>query len=224
MRPDRFEDLVAIQALNRPGPMANIPDYCARKHGAAWSAPYPAIHDILAETYGIIVYQEQVMQIAQVMAGYSLAGADLLRRAMGKKIRAEMDAQRKIFCDGAHRARASPSEKANEIFDLMAKFADYGFNKSHAAAYALVSYQTAYLRANHPVAFLAACMSLAIANTDKLRDLRGEAVRLGIKVLPPDMNKSGADFRPEQQEDGSSPSATRWARSSASASPRCRSW
>jgi DNA polymerase-3 subunit alpha len=201
MRPDRFEDLIAIQALNRPGPMANIPDYCARKHGAAWTAPHPAIHDILAETYGVIVYQEQVMQIAQVMAGYSLAGADLLRRAMGKKIRAEMDAQRKIFCDGAV-AQGNTIEKANEIFDLMAKFADYGFNKSHAAAYALVSYQTAYLRANHPVEFLAACMSLSITNTDKLAILRADAIRLGIKVLPPDINKSGPDFQPELLPDG----------------------
>jgi len=201
MRPDRFEDLIAIQALNRPGPMANIPDYCARKHGAAWTAPHPAIHDILAETYGVIVYQEQVMQIAQVMAGYTLAGADMLRRAMGKKIRAEMDAQRKIFVEGAI-AKGNTEAKAIEIFDLMAKFADYGFNKSHAAAYALVSYQTAYLRANHPVEFLAACMSLSIANTDKLAVLRADAIRMGIKVLPPDINKSGADFQPELQEDG----------------------
>jgi DNA polymerase-3 subunit alpha len=201
MRPDRFEDLIAIQALNRPGPMANIPDYCERKRGAAWTAPDPAIHDILAETYGIIVYQEQVMQIAQIMAGYSLAGADLLRRAMGKKIRAEMDTQREIFVKGALEQGHSHA-KANEIFDLMAKFADYGFNKSHAAAYALVSYQTAYLRANHPVEFLAACMSLAIANTDKLAALRGDALRLGIAVLPPDVNHSGADFKPERQPDG----------------------
>jgi len=200
MRPDRFEDLVAIQALNRPGPMANIPEYCARKHGAGWEAPDPAIHHILAETYGIIVYQEQVMQIAQVMAGYTLAGADLLRRAMGKKIRAEMDAQRKIFCEGALQ-QGFTEAKANEIFDLMAKFADYGFNKSHAAAYALVSYQTAYLRENHPVAFMAACMSLSITNTDKLAILRADAMRSGMKVLPPDVNKSGADFQPEALED-----------------------
>jgi DNA polymerase-3 subunit alpha len=201
MRPDRFEDLVAIQALNRPGPMANIPEYCARKRGAAWAAPDPAIHDILAETYGIIVYQEQVMQIAQVMAGYSLAGADLLRRAMGKKIRAEMDTQRAIFLAGAQ-GKGFTEQKANEIFDLMAKFADYGFNKSHAAAYALVSYQTAFLRANHPVAFIAACMSLSIANTDKLSLLRADALRAGLKILPPDVNKSGADFRPEALDGG----------------------
>ncbi len=201
MRPDKFEDLVAIQALNRPGPMANIPDYCARKRGAAWQPPHPALAGILSETFGIMVYQEQVMQIAQVMAGYSLAGADLLRRAMGKKIRSEMDAQRKIFTDGAI-AQGFEAAKAEEVFDLMAKFADYGFNKSHAAAYALVSYQTAYLRANHPVAFLAACMSLAQANTEKLASLRQDAIRLGIEVLPPDINKSGADFTVEKKIDG----------------------
>ncbi|MGE4483328.1 DNA polymerase III subunit alpha [Acidocella sp.] len=201
MRPDRFEDLVAIQALNRPGPMANIPDYCDRKRGAPWEAPDPAIHHILEETNGIIVYQEQVMQIAQVMAGYTLAGADLLRRAMGKKIRAEMDKQREIFLEGATK-KGFTAERANEIFDLMAKFADYGFNKSHAAAYALVSYQTAYLRANHPVAFIAACMSLSIANTEKVALLRADAMRNGIKVLPPDVNKSGPDFEVELQDDG----------------------
>jgi DNA polymerase-3 subunit alpha len=201
MRPDKFEDLVAIQALNRPGPMANIPDYCARKRGAAWQPPHPALAGILSETFGIMVYQEQVMQIAQVMAGYSLAGADLLRRAMGKKIRVEMDAQRKIFTDGAI-AQGFEAAKAEEVFDLMAKFADYGFNKSHAAAYALVSYQTAYLRANYPVAFLAACMSLAQANTEKLASLRQDAIRLGIEVLPPDINRSCADFTVEKKADG----------------------
>jgi DNA polymerase-3 subunit alpha len=201
MRPDKFEDLVAIQALNRPGPMANIPDYCARKRGAPWVPPHPALTEILSETFGIMVYQEQVMQIAQVMAGYTLAGADLLRRAMGKKIRAEMDAQRKIFTDGAI-AQGFDAAKAEEVFDLMAKFADYGFNKSHAAAYALVSYQTAYLRANYPVAFLAACMSLAQANTEKVASLRQDAIRMGLQVLPPDVNFSQADFAVETASDG----------------------
>jgi DNA polymerase-3 subunit alpha len=200
MRPDRFEELVAIQALARPGPMANIPTFCARKRGEPWASPHPALDEILGETYGIMVYQEQVMQIAQVMAGYSLAGADLLRRAMGKKIRAEMDAQRKVFIDGAV-ARGFSEAKAVEVFELMERFADYGFNKSHAAAYALVSYQTAYLRANHPVAFLAACMSLAQANTDKLASLRQDAMRLGITVLPPDVNASEADFTLEELPD-----------------------
>jgi DNA polymerase-3 subunit alpha len=201
MRPDRFEDLIAIQALNRPGPMANIPEYCACKHGKAWSAPHPALNEVLGETFGIMVYQEHVMQIARVMAGYSLAGADLLRRAMGKKNRAEMDKQRETFTEGAI-AKGFAREKAVEVFDLMAKFADYGFPKGHAAAYALVSYQTAYLRANHPVEFLAACMSLSLGNTDKLAILRADAVRAGIQVLAPDVNASGADFQPETLPDG----------------------
>ena len=201
MRPDRFEDLIAAVALFRPGPMANIPDYCRRKHGEAWTAPHPELEPILSETYGIMVYQEQVMQIAQTMGGYSLGGADLLRRAMGKKIRAEMDAQRQTFVDGAT-ARGIPQAKAVEVFELMAKFADYGFNKSHAAAYALVAYQTAWMKSNHPVAFLAACMSLAINNTDKLAALRQEAERIGIRVLPPDINRSDADFKPDQDAAG----------------------
>jgi len=201
LRPTKFEELVAIQALNRPGPMANIPEYCACKHGKAWTSPHPALDEILAETYGVIVYQEQVMRIAQVMAGYTLAGADMLRRAMGKKIKSEMEAQRKIFSEGAI-AKGFTPEKAGEVFDLMAKFADYGFNKSHAAAYALVSYQTAYMRANYPVAFLAACMSLAIDNTDKLAVLRQDAMRLGISVLRPDINSSMADFSVEKLPDG----------------------
>ncbi len=201
MRPDRLEDLIAAVALYRPGPMANIPAYCARKHGEAWEPPHPDIAHILGETYGIMVYQEQVMQIAQSMAGYSLGGADLLRRAMGKKIAAEMEQQRKIFTDGAT-ARGVPPEKATEVFDLMAKFADYGFNKSHAAAYALVAYHTAYMKANHPEAFLAGCMSLALSNTDKLAALRQEASRMGIRVLPPDINRSGADFTLEHDAEG----------------------
>ena len=201
MRPDRFEELVAIQALARPGPMANIPTFCARKRGEPWASPVPELDGILGETYGIMVYQEQVMQIAQVMAGYSLAGADLLRRAMGKKIRSEMEAQRKIFIDGAI-AKGFDEAKAIEVFELMEKFADYGFNKSHAAAYALVSYQTAYLRANYPVPFMAACMSLAQSNTDKVASLRQDAMRLGIAVLAPDVNASGADFTVEKQADG----------------------
>ncbi|MGE0223314.1 MAG: DNA polymerase III subunit alpha, partial [Acetobacteraceae bacterium] len=201
MRPDRFEDLIAAVALYRPGPMANIPDYCRRKHGEKWEAPHPEIHEILAETYGIMVYQEQVMQIAQTMAGYSLGGADLLRRAMGKKIASEMEAQREIFTKGAIERGIDPA-KAKEVFDLMAKFADYGFNKSHAAAYALVAYQTAWLKANHPEVFLAACMSLAINNTDRLAALKQEAERAGIRILPPDISISGADFTVERLDDG----------------------
>jgi DNA polymerase-3 subunit alpha len=201
MRPNRFEDLIAGVALYRPGPMANIPAYCQRKHGEPWQPPHEELRDILSETYGIMVYQEQVMQIAQKMAGYSLGAADLLRRAMGKKIRAEMEAQRRTFIDGAT-ARGITPAKAEEVFDLMAKFADYGFNKSHAAAYALVAYQTAWMKANHPEAFLAASMSLAINNTDRLSALRQDAARMGITVLPPHINHSAADFTLERDGNG----------------------
>ncbi|HEV7266666.1 MAG TPA: DNA polymerase III subunit alpha [Falsiroseomonas sp.] len=201
MRPDRFEDLIAAVSLYRPGPMANIPAYCQRKHGEKWEPPHPAIRHIVDETYGILVYQEQVMQIAQDLAGYSLGGADLLRRAMGKKIRSEMEAQRKTFVDGAVK-NGVPEAKAGEIFDLMEKFAEYGFNKSHAAAYALVAYHTAYLKANHPVAFLAASMSLDLDKTEKLAGHMQEAARLGIPVLPPDVNLSGAEFVMETMADG----------------------
>jgi DNA polymerase-3 subunit alpha len=201
MRPDRLEDLIAAVSLYRPGPMANIPAYCQRKHGEPWEPPHPAIRHIVEETYGILVYQEQVMQIAQELAGYSLGGADLLRRAMGKKIRSEMEAQRKIFVDGAVK-NGVPEGKAGEIFDLMEKFAEYGFNKSHAAAYALVSYQTAWLKANHPVAFLAASMSLDLDKTEKLAGHMQECARLGISVLPPDVNRSAAEFGLEALPDG----------------------
>ncbi len=207
MRPDRLEDLIAAVALYRPGPMANIPAYCQRKHGEPWAVPHPMIAPVLQETYGIMVYQEQVMQIAQSMGGYSLGAADLLRRAMGKKIPAEMAAQRGIFCDGAI-ARGVKPEEAAEIFDLMQRFADYGFNKSHAAAYALVSYQTAWLKANHPVAFLAASMSLDLSNTDRLAGHMQEASRAGISVLSPDINLSEADFAVEVEagDSGAGPS------------------
>src|SRR5688572_15345947 len=156
MRPDRFEDIIALVALYRPGPMANIPTYCARKH--KMEEPdyiHPKLEPILRETFGVIVYQEQVMQAAQILAGYSLGQADLLRRAMGKKIRKEMQEQRAHFVKGAME-RAMERAQANGIFDLLERFAEYGFNKSHAAAYALVAYQTAYLKANYPVEFLAA--------------------------------------------------------------------
>lgn len=194
MRPDRLEDLIALVALYRPGPMANIPTYCARKHGDEESDyMHPMLEPILKETFGVIIYQEQVMQIAQVMAGYSLGDADLLRRAMGKKIRAEMDKQREIFVAGATK-NSVPKGQAQTIFELLAKFADYGFNKSHAAAYALVSFQTAYMKAHYPVEFIAASMTLDMNNTDKLSEFRAEAQRLGIKVEPPSINRSGATF------------------------------
>src|SRR5438874_4117431 len=197
MRPDRFEDIIALVALYRPGPMANIPTYCARKH--ALERPdyiHPKLEPILRETYGVIIYQEQVMQIAQVLAGYSLAQADQLRRAMGKKIRKEMEAQRKGFISGSIERGVEPAQ-AEAIFDLLARFADYGFNKSHAAAYALVAYQTAYMKANYPVEFMAASMTLDMGNTDKLAEFRDEAERLGIKVEPPSVNRSDVEFEVE---------------------------
>ena len=194
MRPDRFEDIIALVALYRPGPMANIPTYCARKHGDEEPEYlHPMLEPILKETFGVIIYQEQVMQIAQVMAGYSLGEADLLRRAMGKKIRAEMEKQRERFVAGAMKNNVARGQ-AETIFELLAKFADYGFNKSHAAAYALVSYHTAYMKAHYPVEFLAASMTLDLTNTDKLSEFRAEAQRLGIKVEAPNVNRSGATF------------------------------
>ncbi|WP_048755963.1 DNA polymerase III subunit alpha, partial [Afipia felis] len=194
MRPDRFEDIIALVALYRPGPMANIPTYCARKHGDEEPEYlHPVLEPILKETFGVIIYQEQVMQIAQVMAGYSLGEADLLRRAMGKKIRAEMEKQRVRFVSGSVEHSITKGQ-AEQIFELLAKFADYGFNKSHAAAYALVSYQTAFMKAHYPVEFIAASMTLDTGNTDKLSEFRAEAQRLGIKVEPPSINRSEGTF------------------------------
>ena len=194
MRPDRFEDVIALVALYRPGPMANIPTYCARKHGL--ETPdyiHPKLEPILKETFGVIVYQEQVMQAAQILAGFTLGEADLLRRAMGKKIRKEMQAQRARFVSGCVE-RAIDKAQADAIFDLLERFAEYGFNKSHAAAYALVAYQTAYMKANFPVEFLAAIMTLDMNNTDKLAEFRAEAERLGIVVAPPAINRSSVAF------------------------------
>jgi DNA polymerase-3 subunit alpha len=194
MRADRFEDLIALVALYRPGPMANIPTYCARKLGEEEiDVIHPKIEPALRETFGVIIYQEQVMEIARTLSGYSLGEADMLRRAMGKKIKAEMDAQRARFVNGA-KANGLTAEKAEEIFELLAKFADYGFNKSHAAAYALISYWTAWFKANHPAEFLAASMTLEKSNTDKLSELRAEAARMGVAVLPPSVNLSAVDF------------------------------
>ncbi len=194
MRPDRFEDIIALVALYRPGPMANIPTYCARKHGMEQpDYIHPRLEPILKETFGVIVYQEQVMQAAQILAGFTLGQADLLRRAMGKKIRKEMQAQRNDFVEGAIKNNIERYQ-ADAIFDLLERFAEYGFNKSHAAAYALVAYQTAYMKANYPVEFLAATMTLDMGNTDKLAEFRAEAERLGIKVDPPSINRSHAAF------------------------------
>ena len=202
LKPDCIEDIIALVALYRPGPMDNIPRYIACKHGR--EKPdylHPKLTGILEETFGVIIYQEQVMEIAKVLANYSLGGADLLRRAMGKKIKAEMDAQRETFVKGALANDVARSD-ASRIFELVAKFAGYGFNKSHAAAYALVAYQTAYLKANHPVEFLAASMSLEINNIDRLELFRRELERLRIPLLPPDINTSRATFSVEHQADG----------------------
>lgn len=194
MRPDCIEDIIALVALYRPGPMENIPVYNARKHGEEEiESIHPKIDHLLKETQGVIVYQEQVMQIAQVLSGYSLGEADLLRRAMGKKIKEEMDKQRARFVDGAVKNGVSKAQ-ADIIFDLLAKFANYGFNKSHAAAYAIVSYQTAYMKAHYPVEFLAASMTLDMQNTDKVNDFRQDARRLGIEVVPPSVQSSFRHF------------------------------
>ena len=202
LKPDCIEDIIALVALYRPGPMDNIPRYIACKHGREQpDYLHPMLTGILEETFGVIIYQEQVMEIARVLAGYSLGSADLLRRAMGKKIKAEMDAQRETFVNGAL-ANGVTQADASRIFELVAKFAGYGFNKSHAAAYALVAYQTAYLKANHPVEFLAASMSLEVNNIDRLELFRRELDRLGIPLLPPDINGSHATFSVERRDDG----------------------
>jgi len=201
LKPDKFEDIIAIVALYRPGPMGNIPAFVNRKHGReAVSYPHPMLETILEETYGIAVYQEQVMQIAQVMAGYSLGEADLLRRAMGKKKADEMERQRVRFLEGAKERDVSEA-KANEVFDLLAKFAEYGFNKSHAAAYALVAYHTAYMKANYPVELMAATMTLDMNNTDKLGAFKEELVQMGIPLLMPDVNASDVEFAVEPDPD-----------------------
>ena len=197
LKPTSIDDLIAMNALYRPGPMDNIPSYIARKHGQEdVSYPHDMLRPILEPTYGIPVYQEQVMQMAQVMGGYTLGGADILRRAMGKKKEEEMVKQRAVFVEGA--AKREVDEKtANEVFDLMAKFAGYGFNKSHAAAYSIVAYQTGYLKAHYPSEFLAAAMTNEMGDTKKLAIVLEEARHLGLELLPPDINTSAARFTVE---------------------------
>ncbi len=194
LKPDCIEDIIALISLYRPGPMDNIPTYIARKHGL--EKPdyiHPLLERVLKETFGVIIYQEQVMEIARILSGYSLAEADLLRRAMGKKIKAEMDKQRKLFVQGATK-NGVDYDRASYIFDLVAKFAGYGFNKSHAAAYAVISYQTAYLKANYPLEFFTALMNLNIDDRDKLNLFYHAAKFSGVSVLLPDISKSKAEF------------------------------
>jgi DNA polymerase III subunit alpha len=196
LKPNLFEDIIALVALYRPGPLKSgmVDDFIKGKHGEIEvSYPLPQLKSILQETYGVILYQEQVMQIASKLANYSLGEADLLRRAMGKKIEEEMDKQRSRFMAGAGENRLDP-DKANHVFDLMANFAGYGFNKSHSAAYALIAYQTAYLKAKYPVEFWAALLSSEMSNQDKIVRFIAECRERGIPVLPPDINESRIDF------------------------------
>ena len=195
-RPTRIEDLFALNAMFRPGPMENIPTFCARKHGKEEvSYPHPLLETVLGETYGVMVYQEQVMQAAQVLGGYSLGGADLLRRAMGKKKAEEMAQHRQIFRDGAAKKDIS-KEAADEVFDLMEKFAGYGFNKSHAAAYSLLAYHTAWIKVHCTAEFFAANMTVEMDDSDKLRALLIDAKTFGIAIEPPDVNKGVHRFEP----------------------------
>ncbi len=194
-KPNRFDDIIALVALYRPGPMDNIPTYVSNKEGRTEpDYMHPILKPMLEPTYGIMIYQEQVMQAAQFLAGYTLGAADLLRRAMGKKIQSEMDAQRQMFIDGAKEHHDVPKAQANEIFDTIDKFAGYGFNKSHAAAYALIAYWTAWLKAHYPLEFMAASMTLDLGNTDKLSIFKQDLDKMDVPLLIPDMNKSAPDF------------------------------
>ena len=198
LQPEGFNEIIALVALYRPGPMDDIPRYLACRHGKEIATyPYACLEEILRETFGVMVYQEQVLQIARTLAGYTLGGADLLRRAMGKKIKSEMDAQRKIFVDGVVKTSGGDSLRATTLFDQIAKFASYAFPKAHATPYALISYQTAYLKANYPVEFMTALMIHDIHNVDKLRLFVRESRRMGIAILPPDINASNALFSVE---------------------------
>src|SRR5215469_2415714 len=203
------EHITALVALYRPGPMDLIPDFIKRRHGdVAIEYPHPLLEPIARETYGILIYQEQVMQAAQILAGYTLGAADILRRAMGKKKVEEMQKQREKFVKGCAEKNKIPAAKANQIFDLLEKFAGYGFNKSHAAAYAIVAYQTAYLKANFPVEFFCAMMTNDMADTEKLSKYIDEAREFGIEVLQPDVNESGVYFEPGNSESSLQPDSS----------------
>jgi DNA polymerase-3 subunit alpha len=196
-RPSRLEDLIALNALYRPGPMDLIPSFVARKHGREEvQYPHPAVADMLSETYGIMVYQEQVMQTAQILGGYSLGGADLLRRAMGKKKAEEMAEHREKFRAGALATHSIAQDKADEVFDLMEKFAGYGFNKSHAAAYSLLAYHTGWLKVHYTAEFFCANMTVEMDDTDKLKVLYEDALKFGLSFDPPDVNRGRHRFEP----------------------------
>ena len=227
----KLDDIIALIALYRPGPMDLIPDYIKRKKGLAKiKYEHPLLEEVCADTYGVMIYQEQVMAAANRLAGYSLGQSDLLRRAMGKKDKEKMAKERANFIEGCARTNKIPEKKANAIFDLLEKFAGYGFNKSHSAAYGVISYQTAYLKAHYPVEFMAGLLSNEINNTDKISVFVGECKRMGIPILPPDMNRSSLKFTPEapcsgglcrrnERERGDAHAATE---PSVTASPRSR--
>jgi DNA polymerase-3 subunit alpha len=198
LKPDRIDDLMALSALYRPGPMDNIPTYIACKHGRQEvKYVHPMLEGVLKDTYGVIIYQEQVLEVARVLAGYSLGSADLLRRAMGKKIKAEMDAQQEMFVQGAMK-NGITKDKAQEIFALVEKFAGYGFNKAHAASYAVISYQTAYLKAHYPIYFLTAALNLDICDHDKIALFVDDALKFNIKVIASDINTSFGYFQVQE--------------------------
>jgi DNA polymerase-3 subunit alpha len=198
----KLDDIIALIALYRPGPMELIPEYVKAKKGITpIKYLHPLLEGICGDTYGVMIYQEQVMAAASKLAGYSLAQADLLRRAMGKKDKEKMAKERRNFIEGCARTNKIPEKKANAIFDLLEKFAGYGFNKSHSAAYGVISYQTAFLKAHYPVEFMAGLLSNEINNTDKISVFVGECKRMGISILPPDINKSGLKFTPETVAD-----------------------
>lgn len=211
LEPDRIEEIIALLALYRPGPMDLIPDFIARKKGMQKvEYLHPLLEDVSRETYGILIYQEQVQKAANLLAGFSLGTADLLRRAMGKKKLEEMIKQREMFVKGCEETNGIPAKKANEIFDLLEKFAGYGFNKSHSAAYGIVTYRTAYLKANYPVEFMAAVLSYEVNSTDKIAGFVGECQRMGIAILPPDVNRSALKFAPECTNGTGVPNAIRY--------------
>ncbi|CAA6679491.1 MULTISPECIES: DNA polymerase III subunit alpha [unclassified Lentimonas] len=197
-----FEEIIALIALYRPGPMQFIPQFIeGKKDPSTVQIPHPLLKDLVEETYGVLVYQEQVMQSAQIIAGYTLGGADILRRAMGKKIKSVMDAQKQVFIDGARKTNKIDAKTATAIFALLEKFAQYGFNKSHSAAYAMLSYRTAYLKANYPIEFMAAVLTSEQGNSDKISNMLAECNAMNVPVLSPDINDSGSDFTPIIQGD-----------------------